>query len=80
MHRGFESTGCGAGEQREAAPSIVKDYDQLLALSLDEEQAYLLMFVDGQSSASAIARASGLPVGRVRWVIRRLVAMGAVAL
>jgi sugar-specific transcriptional regulator TrmB len=72
------------GEPREAAgeavPSIVPDHDRRSDLSLDEEEARVLGFVDGRSTADAIAALSGLPVARVRWVIGRLAARGVVEL
>jgi hypothetical protein len=72
------------GEPQEAAldavPSIVPDHDRSGGLLLDQEEARVLMFVDGRATADGIAARSGLPVARVRWVIGRLEARGAVEL
>jgi DNA-directed RNA polymerase specialized sigma24 family protein len=56
------------------------DHDQLAALPVDEAQAFVLTFVDGRSSAPEIAELSGLPLGRVRSLLGRLVMLGAVEL
>ncbi|HEY1693245.1 MAG TPA: hypothetical protein VGG39_13850 [Polyangiaceae bacterium] len=61
------------------APRIVKDYDELALLPLDEEQALVMTYLDDRATVSVIAERSGLPAERVRSAVRRLVALGAVA-
>jgi hypothetical protein len=64
--------------RRRCAPFVAKDDRALLALALDEEERFVLTFVDGWSAADSIAERSGLAIERVRAVLERLVALGAV--
>jgi hypothetical protein len=60
------------------APSIVRDYDELVKLALDEEQAYILTFVDGVSTVDTIATRSGLPREHVGAILSALLGLGAI--
>jgi hypothetical protein len=72
--------GSSSNAARDAVPDIVMSYDELVALPLDEEQAFVLMFVDGRASAETIARLAGLPVAVVGSIVDDLADLGAVEL
>jgi hypothetical protein len=64
----------------DAVPWIVRDYDELVALPLDERTAYVLSLVDGRSTVGQLARDTGWEHRYALSVIARLVAMGALEL
>jgi hypothetical protein len=64
----------------EAVPKLVKDYDGLLALPLDERTAFVLSLVDDRSTVGELARETGWDRAEALAAIAHLVSMGALVL